>query len=98
MKNLILIVILINPFIGYTQYKFDMSNSGTGIDNYPEQKESKITKVKTDTIPKSVIIIKDTTKFEKNIELVRDDSYNAKIFQKIISVEEKIDQLDLIFT
>ena len=43
-------------------------------------------------------IIKDTTKFEKNIELVRDDSYNAKIFQKIISVEEKIDQLDLIFT
>ena len=28
-------------------------------------------------------IIKDTTKFEKNIELVRDDSYNAKIFQKI---------------
>ena len=43
-------------------------------------------------------IIKDTTKFEKNIELVRDDSYNAKIFQKIIVVEEKIDQLDLIFT
>ena len=64
MKNLlILLIILINPLIGYTQYKFDMSNSGTGIDNYPEQKESKITKVKTDTIPKSVIIIKDTTKY-----------------------------------
>ena len=43
-------------------------------------------------------ILKDTTKFEKNIELVRDDSYNAKVFQKIIVVEEKIDQLDLIFT
>lgn len=25
-------------------------------------------------------VIKDSTKFEKNVELVRDDSYNAKIF------------------
>ena len=43
-------------------------------------------------------ILKDTTKYEKTIELVRDDSYNAKIFEKILAVEEKIDQLDLIFT
>ena len=36
-------------------------------------------------------ILKDTTKYEKTIELVRDDSYNAKIFEKILAVEEKID-------
>ena len=64
MKNLlILLIILINPLIGYTQYKFDMSKGGTGIDNYPEHKMSKVTKVKKDTIPKSVVIINDTIKY-----------------------------------
>ena len=36
--------------------------------------------------------------YEKNVELVRDDSYNRQLLQKISDVEEKIDQLDLIFT
>ena len=32
------------------------------------------------------------------MELVRDDSYNSAMLEKIVNVEEKIDQLDLIFT
>ena len=36
--------------------------------------------------------------YERNIELVNDDSFNNKLLEKITSVEEKIDQLDLIFT
>lgn len=46
----------------------------------------------------AIKILKETSKYEKTIELVRDDSYNAKVFEKILAVEEKIDQLDLIFT
>jgi hypothetical protein len=46
----------------------------------------------------AIKILKETSKYEKTIELVRDDSYNAKVFELILAVEEKIDQLDLIFT
>ena len=30
--------------------------------------------------------------------MVRDDTYNEKLLEKIANVEEKIDQLDLIFS
>jgi hypothetical protein len=46
----------------------------------------------------AIKILKETSKYEKTIELVRDDSYNSKVFELILAVEEKIDQLDLIFT
>ena len=42
----------------------------------------------------AIKILKETSKYEKTIELVRDDSYNAKVFELILAVEEKIDQLD----
>lgn len=46
----------------------------------------------------AIEIIKEAAVYEKNIELVRDDSYNDKMMTRISSVELKIDQLDLIFT
>ena len=42
--------------------------------------------------------LKETSKYEKNVELVRNDTYNEKLLANIDRVEEKIDQLDLIFT
>ena len=46
----------------------------------------------------AIALIQESAIYEKNVELVRDDSYNAKLLEKIVNVEEKIDQLDLIFT
>ena len=46
----------------------------------------------------AIKVLKDTGKYEKNVDLVRDDSYNQKLLDQIVRVEEKIDQLDLIFT
>ena len=46
----------------------------------------------------AIQIIKDSSKYDGNIELVRDDSYNAQLNEKISNVETKIHQLDMIFT
>ena len=39
----------------------------------------------------AIDIIKEAAVYEKNIELVRDDSYNEKLMARISSVELKID-------
>ncbi len=36
-------------------------------------------------------VLKDTAKYEKNVDLVRDDTYNQALLDKIVKVEEKID-------
>lgn len=46
----------------------------------------------------AIAVIKESSKFDRNVDLVRDDSYNNALKIKIDSVELKIDQLDLIFT
>ena len=46
----------------------------------------------------AIALIQESAIYEKNVELVRDDSYNSALLEKIVNVEEKIDQLDLIFT
>ena len=46
----------------------------------------------------AITLIQESAIYEKNVEFVRDDSYNTGLLDKIVNVEEKIDQLDLIFT
>ena len=43
-------------------------------------------------------ILKDSAKYERQVELVRDDTFNAGLQAKIEQVDVKIDQLDMLFT
>ena len=43
-------------------------------------------------------MLRNASKYEGNVELVRDDSYNNALREKISNVELKIAQLDMIFT
>ena len=42
--------------------------------------------------------IKKSSKYDRNVELVRDDTYNSQLIEKIENVDLKIDQLDMLFT
>ena len=46
----------------------------------------------------AIAILKDSAIYKQDQELVRDDTYNANLIQKIDSVNLKIDQLDMLFT
>ena len=39
----------------------------------------------------AISILKESAMYEKTVELVIDDSYNSRLLEKIVQVEEKID-------
>ena len=46
----------------------------------------------------AIRVLKETTVHKKDVDLVPNDGYNKQLVGKIEKVEEKIDQLDLIFS